>query len=94
MDLISYALAKKANNNSTPNIDNLIPSIGSNGTWIIKGVDTGIRATPIENVEVDGILKANTSDRNIVVIKNGIETIVGEYTSAISIDDISDLFDV
>jgi len=96
MDLIAYALAKKNSGSSTPapSYDDLIPSIGENGNWYIKGVDTGIRATPLENVEVDGILKADSVNQKISVIKDGVETIVGEYMSAISSDDISSLFGV
>lgn len=96
MDLITLALAKKYANNSgggtSPSYDDLIPSIGENGHWYIKGQDTGISAVPENNVEVDGVLKTNISEQNIVVLKDGTETIVGEYTDSISLDSISQLF--
>lgn len=93
MDLIAYALAKKNIKQSIDDFGSLIPTIGENGNWYVKGLDTGVRATPLENVEVDGVLKADTLKQNVVVIKDGVETIVGEYTSAISSSDISELFD-
>lgn len=97
MDLITLALAKKyANSGSgggtSPSYDDLIPSIGANGHWYIKGQDTGISAVPKENVEVDGVLKADVSKQNIVVLKDGTETIVGEYTDSISLNSINQLF--
>lgn len=97
MDLVTLALAKKMAGSSggssgTPSED-IIPSIGENGNWYIKGRDTGVRATPLENVEVDGVLKADTSKQNVVVVKNGIETIVGEFTSSISLNSIDQLFE-
>ena len=95
MDLIAYALAKKNSSSgggSTP-VEPIIPTIGDNGNWFIKGVDTGFRAVPQENVEVDGILKADTVNQNIKIVKDGQETIVGEYTTGIEIGNISKLFE-
>lgn len=98
MDLVTLALAKKmagssgGSSGSTPSED-IIPSIGENGNWYIKGRDTGVRATPLENVEVDGILKADSIKQNVVVVKDGTETIVGEFTSSISLNSIDQLFE-
>ena len=96
MDLVTLALARKASGGSgggtSPSYDDLIPSIGENGHWYIKGNDTGISAVPSNNLEVDGTLKVDTSDQNIVVIKDGTKTIVGEYTNSISSDSITQLF--
>lgn len=98
MDLIALALARKGSGSgggggTSPSYDDLIPSIGNNGHWYIKGKDTGISAVPKENVEVDGTLKADTSKQNIVVLKDGTETIVGEFTSGISSNSITELFE-
>lgn len=98
MDLIALALAKKNSGSgggggTSPSYDDLIPSIGENGHWYIKGKDTGISAVPKENVEVDGVLKADTTKQNIVVLKDGTETIVGEFTSGISSNSITELFE-
>lgn len=98
MDLIALALARKGSGSgggggTSPSYDDLIPSIGENGHWYIKGRDTGISAVPKENVEVDGVLKANTAQQNIVVLKDGTETIVGEFTSGISSNSITELFE-
>ena len=98
MDLIALALARKGSGSgggggTSPSYDDLIPSIGNNGHWYIKGKDTGISAVPKENVEVDGVLKADTSQQNIVVLKDGTETIVGEFTSGISSNSITELFE-
>ncbi len=98
MDLIALALARKGSGSgggggTSPSYDDLIPSIGENGHWYIKGRDTGISAVPKENVEVDGVLKANTTQQNIVVLKDGTETIVGEFTSGISSNSITELFE-
>lgn len=98
MDLIALALARKGSGSgggggTSPSYDDLIPSIGNNGHWYIKGKDTGISAVPKENVEVDGILKADTTKQNIVVLKDGTETIVGEFTSGISSNSITELFE-
>ena len=96
MDLIAYALAKKnsgdGGGSSTP-VQPIIPTIGDNGNWFIKGVDTGFRAVAQENVEVDGILEADTVNQNIKVVKDGQETIVGEYTTGIELGNISKLFE-
>ena len=97
MDLVTLALAKKmagsgGGSSTSPSYDDLIPSIGENGHWYIKGEDTGISAVPNSNVEVDGTLKADTEKQNVVVINNGTETIVGEYTESISSDSINQLF--
>lgn len=98
MDLIALALARKNSGSgggggTSPSYDDLIPSIGENGHWYIKRKDTGISATPKENVEVDGILKADTVKQNIVVLKDGTETIVGEFTTGISSNSITELFE-
>ena len=97
MDLIALALARKGSGSggggTSPSYDDLIPSIGDNGHWYIKGKDTGISAVPKENVEVDGVLKADTAKQNIVVLKDGTETIVGEFTSGISSNSITELFE-
>ena len=70
----------------------MIPSIGENGHWYIKGRDTGISAVPENNVEVDGVLKADVTKQNVVVLKDGMETIVGECTQSISSNSITELF--
>lgn len=98
MDLIALALARKNSGSgggggTSPSYDDLIPSIGNNGNWYIKGKDTGISAVPKENVEVNGILKADITKQNIVVLKDGTETIVGEFTSGISSNSITELFE-
>lgn len=97
MDLVTLALAKKmagsgGGGSTSPSYDDLIPSIGENGHWYIKGRDTGISAVPKDNVEVDGTLKADTTKQNIVVLKDGTETIVGEFTQGISSNSITELF--
>lgn len=91
MDLITIALAKKSSGGGVVPED-LIPYIGENGNWYIKGEDSGISALPNSNVEVDGVLIADTENQNIVVEKDGVRTIVGEYTSSIKEQDIIDLF--
>lgn len=97
MDLIALALARKGSGSggggTSPSYDDLIPSIGDNGHWYIKGKDTGISAVPKENVEVDGVLKADTTKQNIVVLKDGTETVVGEFTSSIPSNSITELFE-
>lgn len=93
MDLLTYALARKHSSSSSEVVDSAI-TIGDNGNWFIKGIDTGLSADPHKNlVEVDGILKADTEKRNLVVVKDGSETIVGEYTSGIELDNIVQLFE-
>lgn len=98
MDLVTLALARKVagsgggGGGTSPSYDDLIPSIGENGHWYIKGRDTGISAVPENNVEVDGTLKADTTKQNIVVLKDGTETIVGEFTQGISSNSITELF--
>ena len=96
MDLVTLALAKKmagtGGGSSSPSYDNLIPSIGENGHWYIKGRDTGISAVPENNVEVDGVLKADVTKQNVVVLKDGMETVVGECTQSISSNSITELF--
>jgi len=92
MDLLAYALSKK-NAGSGGSVEPIIPSIGDNGNWFIKGIDTGFRAIAQENVEVDGILKVNSDNRNISVEKNGKQIVVGEYTTNIELNDINKLFD-
>ena len=97
MDLIALALARKGSGSggggTSPSYNDLIPSIGDNGHWYIKGKDTGISAVPKENVEVDGVLKADTTKQNIVVLKDGTETVVGEFTSSIPSNSITQLFE-
>lgn len=98
MDLIALALARKnsgsgSGGGTSPSYDDLIPSIGNNGHWYIKGRDTGISAIPKENVQVDGVLKADATKQNIVVLKDGTETIVGEFTTGISSNSITELFE-
>ncbi len=97
MDLIALALARKNSSSggggTSPSYDDLIPSIGDNGHWYIKGKDTGISAVPKENVQVDGVLKADATKQNIVVLKDGTETIVGEFTTGISSNSITELFE-
>ena len=97
MDLIAYALAKKHSQESGGGGSQPVESaitIGNNGNWFIKGIDTGLSADPHKNlVEVDGILKADTEKRNLVVLKDGEETIVGEYTSGIELSNITQLFE-
>lgn len=96
MDLVTLALAKKmagtGGGSSSPSYDDLIPSIGENGHWYIKGRDTGISAVPENNVEVDGVLKADVTKQNVVVLKDGTETVVGECTQSISSNSITELF--
>ena len=98
MDLVTLALARKVagsgggGGGTSPSYDDLIPSIGENGHWYIKGRDTGISAIPENNVEVDGTLKADATKQNIVVLKDGTETIVGEFTQGISSNSITELF--
>jgi len=97
MDLVTLALAKKmagsgGGSGTSPSYDDLIPSIGENGHWYIKGEDTGISAIPNENVEVDGTLKADIVKQNIVVLKDGTETVVGEFTQSIPSNSITGLF--
>lgn len=90
MDLITYAMAKKSVI-SPDLIDSIIPYIGENGNWYVRGEDTGISALPA-NVIADGILKADTVNQKVVVIKDNEEIIVGEFTDAIGSDDILKLF--
>ena len=90
MDLITIALAKKSSGEIVP--EDLIPYIGENGNWYIKGEDSGISAVPNNNLEVDGMLIADTENQNLVVEKDGVRTIVGEYTSRIKEEDIEELF--
>lgn len=92
MDLITIALARKngSSGGDVP-IEEIIPSIGENGNWWVHGKDTGISAKP-KDVEVDGTLKVDTENQKIIVIKDDIETIVGEYTSNIKEEDIVNLF--
>lgn len=96
MDLITYALSKKYTDNKIAEIgtaEGVIPTIGENGNWFIQGIDTGFKAVAQENVEVDGKLKVDTEARNIAVVKDGTETIVGEYTTGIELNDIAELFE-
>ena len=94
MDLLAYALAKKNTSAVIEETLNNSIKIGENGNWFIKGIDTGLSADPHKNlVDVDGILKADTEKRNLVVIKDGEETVVGEYTSGIELSNITQLFE-
>ena len=91
MDLIAYVLAKK-NAEGGGSVQPVIPTIGEDGHWYINGVDTGFRAVPEENIEVDGTLKVDTTNQNIKVVKNGVETIVGEAIIPIDSNLINSLF--
>ena len=94
MDLVTYALAKKYTDSKiTGPAEAIVPTIGDNGNWFIKGIDTGFRATPIENVEVDGILKADVENQQVVVVKDGTQTIIGDFTNGIGTDKIEVLFE-
>lgn len=94
MDLLAYVLAKKhSGGGGGGSVEPIIPVIGDNGNWFINGIDTGQRAVAQENVEVDGTLKVDTTAQNIRVVKDGTETIVGEYTTGIGLGDISKLFE-
>ena len=92
MDLIAYALAKKASGGGS-SVKPIIPTIGENGNWFIDGIDTGFRAVAIENVEVDGVLKVDSINRTMSVEKDGESTIVSEYATNIDLGDISRLFE-
>lgn len=94
MDLITLALARKYTDTKGEETANSTIKIGDNGNWYIKGIDTGLAADPTKNlVDVDGILKADTQKRNLVVVKDGNETIVGEYTTGIQLSNIMELFE-
>lgn len=92
MDLLTYALAKKQASSGGGSVEPIIPTIGENGNWFIRGVDTGFKAVANNNVEVDGILKADATNQNLTIIKDGIETVVGEVTQPIHITAINNLF--
>lgn len=58
MDLVTLALAKKmagsdGGGDTSPSYTEIVPSIGENGNWYIKGEDTGISAVP-QKPEVEG----------------------------------------
>ena len=94
MDLITYALLKKSSQEAIDQQANASIKIGENGNWFIKGIDTGLSADPHKNlVQVDGVLKADTEKRNLVVLKDGEETVVGEYTTGIELSNITKLFE-
>ena len=94
MDLITYALAKKYTDNKVVSLsEGIIPSIGENGNWYIQGIDTGLSAVPKENVEVDGILKVDTDNKRISVEKDGVSTVISEYSERIGSGLIEDLFE-
>lgn len=62
MDLITLALAKKYAEAAAEGIDpasytEIVPSIGENGNWYIKGEDTGISAVPQKPEVEDSVLK-------------------------------------
>lgn len=92
MDLITIALARKGGGGVIPPIEDIIPYIGENGNWYIKGEDSGVSALPNNNLEVDGMLVVDTENQQLVVVKDGVETVVGEYTSGIKEEDIVKLF--
>lgn len=93
MDLITIALAKRSGGGGGSIIpEDLIPYIGENGNWYIKGEDSGVSALPNNNLEVDGMLIADAENQKLVVVKDGVKTIVGEYTSNIKEEDILKLF--
>lgn len=94
MDLITYALSRKAGGGSGESIDisKITPSIGENGNWFIGDKDTGVSATKSSNVDVDGILSADTDDQEIFVLKDGVKTVVGNATSSIDVKEIGTLF--
>lgn len=93
MDLITYALLKKSTKKAISEAQESSIKIGENGNWFIKGIDTGLEANPTKNlVDVDGVLRADTEKQNLVVIKDGNETVVGEYTTSIENDKIANLF--
>lgn len=94
MDLITYALAKKYTDSKVVSVaEGITPQIGENGNWIIAGIDTGISATPKENVEVDGILKVDSENRVITVTKDGESKVISEYSEKIGTNQINALFE-
>lgn len=90
MDLIKLALIKNHTQDITTQIEQeFCPQVGDNGNWFVRGIDTGISATPQENLKV---LYADTDNHNLVINQNGEQIIVGDYGSAISLTDINNLF--
>lgn len=62
MDLVTLALAKKYAEAAVEEIDpssytEIVPSIGENGNWFIKGKDTGISAIPQKPEVENSVLK-------------------------------------
>ena len=92
IDLITLALVKKSSGGGGVVPEDLIPYIGENGNWYIKGEDSGISALPNNNLEVDGLLKVDTENQRLLAVKDGVETVVGEVASIISDEKISALF--
>lgn len=93
MDLITYALTRKAGSSSTADIlSKVTPSIGENGNWFIGDKDTGVSAVKASNLDVDGILTADIDDQEIFVLKDGVKTVVGNATSSIDVKEIGTLF--
>ena len=94
MDLITYALAKKYTDKKIISAtSHVIPQIGENGNWFIDGIDSGISATPPQNLEVDGVLKIDRENKKIFVDKDGEETLIAEYHESIETGDIEKLFE-
>lgn len=91
MDLITYALAL-ASNPEPVDVSKITPSIGENGNWFIGDKDTGVSAVKSSNVDVDGVLVADTEDQEIFVLKDGVKTVVGDATSSIDVKEIGTLF--
>jgi hypothetical protein len=52
----------------------------------------GSSAPSTSNVEVDGTLKVDTSNRKISVLKGGQEVIISEYNESITSEQINTLF--
>lgn len=92
MDLITYALARKAASSNAIDISTITPSIGENGNWFIGDKDTGVSAVKASNLDVDGVLTADAANQEIYVIKDGVETLVGNATSSIGVEEIGTLF--
>ena len=94
MDLIAYALMKKnSGGGGGGSVEPIIPTIGDNGNWFINGIDTGFKAVADDKVEVDGILKVDSTNKKISVVKDDVETIISEYATNIDLNSISELFE-
>lgn len=93
MDLITYALCRKQSEGAAEAAaQKFMPSIGENGNWFIGDKDTGIAANKAANVDVDGVLGADSDEQEIFVTKDGVKTIVGNATSSIDVKEIGTLF--